>query len=168
VVAEIELRGFVEEETLRLLRLGLRGRIRVEASLVRKRWGVFEQTVGSRVMEAHLSSAEDGQALVLNDRTRVEALAPMPLDRLALRFSDRDGAGSRLAVRAGVWLQVVTVSSLSKVAAWATESSEDEASSALTRGLLAAVVDDLTRSAECTCAVLPSSPRETRPKGRDP
>jgi hypothetical protein len=151
VVVVIQLQGFAEEETLRLLRLGMRGQIRAEATLLRKRWGLFEQTLGSQVMQATLSTAQDKQALLLNDRTQVDPLRPIPLERLALRLGKR--AEGRLTVRAHVWLQVVTVSSLSKVAAWATESSEDETASILTRGLLAAVVDDLTRSVECSCVV---------------
>jgi hypothetical protein len=154
VLATISLRGFVEEETLRLLRLGMRGRVRVEAAVLRRHWGVFEQTAGARVQEWKLSSAADKQDLLLDDLTRLPATGPLALDRMAIRLSERDAASGRLSLRIGVQLQVVTVSSLSKVAAWATESNDDDAaSSLLTRGLLAAVVNDLTRSAECTCDV---------------
>jgi hypothetical protein len=161
VVAAITLHGFVEDESLRLLRLGMRGRIRVEATLLRKRWGVFEQTIASRVMESDLSSSRDKRALILNDGTPVDPLGPIPLTRLALRLPERDVG--RTTLRVAVQLQVLTMSSLSKVAAWATESGdEDGTSSILTRGLLAAVVKDLTRSAECACAVAAPDPAEPR------
>jgi len=161
VVAVITLHGFVEDESLRLLRLGMRGRIRVEATLLRKRWGVFEQTLASRVFESDLTSSRDKRALILNDGTPVDPLGPIPLARLALRLPERDVG--RTTLRIAVQLQVVTMSSLSKVAAWATESGgEDDTSSILTRGLLAAVVKDLTRSAECACPVATPDPAEPR------
>jgi hypothetical protein len=165
VLATISLHGFVEEETLRLLRLGMRGRVRVDAAVLRRRWGVFEEAAATRVVEAQLSSTPEKQDLLLDDRTRLPPSGPLTLERLALRLSDRDAANGRLSLRATVQLQVVTISSLSKVAAWATESSSDDApSSLLTRGLLAAVVNDLTRSAECTCSVAPSRDAATAPR----
>ena len=157
VLATVTLRGFVEDETLRLLRLGMRGRVRVEATALRRQWGVFERTVATRVQESQLTSAPDKQDLLLDERTRQSAAGPITLERLALRLPEREVASSRLTLRVAVQLQVVTMSSLSKVAAWATESSEgDTPSSLLTRGLLAAVVNDLTRSADCTCEVAPA------------
>jgi hypothetical protein len=163
VLATIDLQGFVEEEMLRLLRLGMRGRVRVEATALRRRWGVFEQTVATRVVESQLSFTRDTQDLLLDARTRLPASGPITLERLALRVAEHDAATSRLTLRVSVQLQVVTMSSLSKVAAWATESSDDEASaSILTRGLLTAVVNDLTRSAECTCAVTAARPETTK------
>jgi hypothetical protein len=157
VLATVSLRGFVEDETLRLLRLGMRGRVRVEATALRRRWGVFEQAAASRMIEARLSSTPDKQDLLLDDRTRLAASRPITLERLALRLTERDATSGRLSLRVAVQLQVGTMSSLSKVAAWATEPGDPDASSSLlTRGLLAAVVNDLTRSAECTCDVAPS------------
>ena len=157
VLATVSLRAFVEDETVRLLRLGMRGRVRTDAAVLRRRWGVFEQTAAARVIESRLSAAPDTQDLLLDERTRLPATGPITLERVALRLSERDAAAGRFSLRVTVQLQVVTMSSLSKVAAWATESKDDDASSSLlTRGLLAAVVNDLTRTAECTCDVAPA------------
>lgn len=160
VVVRVELHGFLDEETLRLLRLGLRGRIATEASLLRKHWGPFEKTLASAAQEAELVVIDDRQTLTLNGRARLDPERPVALERLALRLGETPPPKSRLMVRASVRLQVVTLSSLSKAAAWATESTEEETGgSILTRGLLAAVVDDLTRAASCACEVTPTPPR---------
>ncbi len=165
ILATISLRGFVEEETLRLLRLGMRGRVRVDAAVVRKRWGVFEHTAAARVVEAQLSSARDKQGLLVDDGTPVPAAGPIRIERVALRLKERDVPADRLVLRATIQLQVVTVSTLSDAAAWATESSDDDASSSLlTRGLLAAIANDLARSAECSCAVTTSRAEPARPR----
>jgi hypothetical protein len=165
ILAAISLRGFVEEETLRLLRLGMRGRVRIDAAVVRKSWGVFEHTTAARVVESQLSSARDKQDLLVDNRTRAPAAGPIRFERMALRLKERDVPVDRLILRVTVQLQVVTVSSLSDAAAWATESTDDETSSSLlTRGLLAAVANDLTRSAECSCAVTAARTESAEPR----
>jgi hypothetical protein len=77
---------------------------------------------------------------------------PLKLEPLALRLPALGARPGPLLLRITAALRIVTVSSLGKVAAWATESNQD-APSLLTRSLLAAVVEDLTRSADCACPV---------------
>ncbi len=156
VIATIELRQFLDEETRRLLQLGMKGRIRVEGAVLRKRLGLFEHTLGLATIETELTSTREPRRLLLDGRPLADSAGAVALERLAVRLSDPDAAVAPLTLRAHVQLRVVTMSSLSKVAAWATDSSEEEASSSLlTRGLLSAVVSDLTRSAKCVCLVAP-------------
>jgi hypothetical protein len=157
VLVTLELRDFLQEETRRLLQLGMKGHIAVEAAAFRKRMGLFEHTVASTAVGPVLSSPRDSRELRLDGRALTESAGSFRLERFALRVPADEARAAALTVRATVRLRVVTVSSLSKVAAWAAQSSEDEASSSLiTRGILSAVVSDLTRSADCTCRVAAS------------
>ncbi len=157
VVASLELRQLLDAETQRLLQLGMRGRLRLEASVVRRRFGLFEQTAGAATSEAELASARNGRGLLVNGRLQADASGPVSLERVAVRLSGRERPDEALTFRVTVQLRVVTVASLSKVAAWVTDSSEEDASSSVvTRALLSAVADDLTRTVECSCRAAPA------------
>lgn len=154
VVAAVELRQILDAETRRLLQLGMRGRLRVEAAVVRRRLGLFEQTVGRATSEAELAAGPEGRGLLVNGRLQADAAAPILLEHIGARLGG-EPAEPALVVRITIELRVVTVASLSKVTAWATDSSEEEASSSLlTRALLSAVADDLTRTVECSCSAV--------------
>jgi hypothetical protein len=156
VVASLELRQILDAETQRLLQLGMKGRLRVEASVVRRRLGLFEQTVGTATSEAVLAAGADKHGLLVNGRLQADASGPITLERVAVRLSGRERPDEALTFRATIQLRVVTVESLSKVAAWVTDSSQEDASSSLvTRALLSAVADDLTRTVECSCSTPP-------------
>ena len=69
----------------------------------------------------------------------------------------RPSRGDSFVVQVNVRLQVVTASSLGKVATWLTqgESTEDERS-AVSRNLLRTVAEDLTRGASGRCDARPA------------
>jgi hypothetical protein len=153
VVASLELAQLLDAETQRLLTLGMKGRLRVEATVVRRRLGLFEQTVGTATSEAVLAAGAAGHGLLVNGRLQPDASGPITLERVAVRLSGRERPDETLTFRATIQLRVVTVESLSKLAAWVTDSSEEDASSSLlTRALLSAVANDLTRTVECSCS----------------
>ncbi len=154
VLVSMELRSFLDEETLRLVRLGLVGRVHVELGVYRKRWGLFEQTVALQSSDASVEYSRSDRRFLLDRRLVVDAPLALKLPVQSVRLGAVAQPATSLSLRAEARLQVVTVASLSKVAAWATGAEGDQASSdVLTRGLLSAVVEDLTRSAECTCRV---------------
>lgn len=153
IVVETELRRFFDEDTLSLVRLGLKGRLHVDVVAYRKRLGLFEQTVALQAMDLDVVWSRSAKALAVGRATGLAAEKPFALERLALRLDESARTASRLSVRAEARLQVVTVRSLSKVAAWATGSAEEEVPSFLTRSVLSAVAQDLTRSASCECSV---------------
>ncbi len=153
VIASVELRELVDAEMQRLLQLGMKGQLRVEASLVRRRLGLFEQTVGAAVVQAELAASPGGRGLLVNGRSPAQAGGPITLDRVVVRLSGNERPDEALTLRLTVRLRVVTVASLSKLTAWVTDSSEEDASSSLvTRALLTAVANDLTRTVECSCS----------------
>jgi hypothetical protein len=157
VVASVELHEILDVEMQRLLQLGMRGRLRVEASVVRRRFGLFEQTAGTAASEAELAAGPNRRGLLVNGRFQADAGGPVSLERVAVRLSGRERPDEALTFRVTIQLLVVTVASLSKVAAWVTDSSEEDASSSLvTRALLSAVANDLTRTVECSCSAAPA------------
>jgi hypothetical protein len=153
VVTTIELQGLLDEDLLALIRLGLEGRISVEASVFRNRWGFFEQDLATHASEARVGFSSDDRTYVLDGRSRIRDPARFTMGRIALQVSEAH-LKSRMTFRAEIRLQVVTESSLAKVVAWVTDSNEEETSgSIVSRGLLSAVAKDLVRTAECSCAV---------------
>ena len=125
----------------------------MDASVVRRRLGLFEQTAGTATSEAVLAAGPNGRGLLVDGRFQADASGPITLERVAVRLSGRERPDEALTFRVTIQLRVVTVASLSKVAAWVTDSSEEDASSSLvTRALLSAVADDLTRTVECSCS----------------
>jgi hypothetical protein len=152
VVGSVELRGLLDADSLRLLQLGMKGRLHIDAVVVRKRWGLFEQNAGTSASDAEIGFGAG--RLVVDGRPQEGSEGSITLERVAVPLQERGRADQALTLRVSVRLRIVTASTLSKVAAWATESSEEDASSSIiTRGLLSAVAEDLTRSAEATCPV---------------
>jgi hypothetical protein len=151
VVAEIELRDLLDEETVRLIRLGLRGRLRVEATVLRKRWLFTRQSLVTQSLERTVSAAPGGARLLVDGRTEIADPARWSLDRIPIPVEG--GLPEGLSLEVEVRLQVITAASLGDVASWVTGRKKDEAGSSLERGVVAAVVDDLTRRATAVCAV---------------
>jgi hypothetical protein len=79
------------------------------------------------------------------------------LERTAWTLEEPPESGESLVVQVTVRLQVVTASSLGKVASWLTqgESAENERST-VTRNLLRTVAEDLSRRASGRCDVSPA------------
>ncbi len=153
VVVRPEALALVAPELERLMRLGLAGRLEVELTLLRRRPLWFSERMdAARLTQVLAYSAKEGGWLL--DGRPLAGVGTLELERVAWTLEDEPEAETALVVEVGVRLQVVTASSLGKVAQWLTRGEKTEAErSALTRGLLRTVAEDLTRRAEGRCSV---------------
>ncbi|HVG64023.1 MAG TPA: hypothetical protein VNA24_36000 [Hyalangium sp.] len=155
VVVRPEAQAFLTPELDRLLRLGLAGRLEVEVTLLRRRKLWFDAQVDTTRLTQVLSFSQGGY--LLDGRPLSPTATSLELERSAWTLEQPPESGDSFAVKVSVRLQVVTASSLGKVATWLTqgESAQDERS-AVTRNLLRTVAEDLTRHASGQCAVSPA------------
>jgi hypothetical protein len=153
----VELADLLDRDLFRLVRLGLRGKVTVELRLV-QRGRLFGSTLARAVVEARLVWSAEAQVLLLDERP-VEGPPRLALERISLEVDAP--ADAELEVEVSARLQVVTAQSLGDVARWITGGDETKAErSAVTRNLLGAVADDLTRSASTSCPVRPQPPAQ--------
>ncbi|MCY1074815.1 hypothetical protein [Archangium lansingense] len=153
VVVRPEALALVAPELERLMRLGLAGRLEVELTLLRRRPLWFSERMdAARLTQVLVYSAKEG-GWVLDGRL-LAGVGTLELERVAWTLEEEPEAEATFVVEVGVRLQVVTAASLGKVAQWLTQGEKTEAErSALTRGLLRTVAEDLTRRAEGRCSV---------------
>ena len=145
----LTLEGLLDRDLLRLVRLGLSGSLSVEVSVVRHRF-LLSSRVAKVSFDLELRWLEDDQVLLLDGRP-VRDPDQLTLERIVLELPgglDPDALG----VEARAELKVVTTQSLGDVARWIAGGKGGERS-AISRNLIGAVADDLSRSAEATCAV---------------
>lgn len=156
VVVRPETLALVAPELERLMRLGLAGRLEVELTLLRRRPLWFSERMdAARLTQVLAYSAKEG-GWVLDGRPLAAGVGRLELERVAWTLEEEPEAEAAFVVEVGVRLQVVTAASLGKVAQWLTQEEKTEAErSALTRGLLRTVAEDLTRRAEGRCSVQP-------------
>ena len=146
----VALDDLLDRDLLRLVRLGLRGRITLDVRLVR-RGLFFGRTVTRLAVESALTWSPQGEVLLLDGRPVADA-SHLQLEWLALEADAPQDAPLEVEVNAR--LQVVTAQSLGDVARWIAGGSETAGErSALTKNLLGAVAEDLTRSAAGSCPV---------------
>ncbi len=152
VVVRPEAQSFLTSELDRLLRLGLAGRLEVELTLLRRRKLWFDEQVDSARLTQVLSFSQGGY--LLDGRPLSSGATALELERTAWTLEKPPESGESFVVQVNVRLQVVTASSLGKVASWLTQgpSTEDERST-VTRNLLRTVAEDLTRRASGRCDV---------------
>jgi hypothetical protein len=155
VVVRPEAQAFLTPELDRLLRLGLAGRLEVELTLLRRRKLWFDAQVDATHFTQVLSFSQGGY--LLDGRPMSPTAASLELERTAWTLEEPPESDDSFVVQLNVRLQVVTASSLGKVASWLTqgESAEDERS-AVSRNLLRTVAEDLTRHASGRCMVTPA------------
>ncbi len=155
VVVRPEALALVAPELERLMRLGLAGRLEVELRLLRPRPLWFSEQV-DRTRLTQVLAYTKGSAWVLDDRP-LASPRTLELERVAWVLEEAPEEDDAFVVEVGVRLQVVTTASLGKVAQWLTQGEKTEAErSALTRGLLRTVAEDLTSGAEGRCTVQPT------------
>ncbi len=151
-LARVDLFRFFDRELLRLIRLGLEGRIHITLTLMRRRTAWFDDVVLSVDRDVTLTW-DDTRRRYLVDGVAIDVvdLEPLRLDRVALGRRDRDTAGTHY-VEVSVRLQVVTVTSLLTAANWLTggKSGPDRVSTSVAR----AVAEDLLRKASTSCGVV--------------
>lgn len=152
VVVGVELEGLFDKEMLRLVKLGLEGRVHVEVTLVRRRNFWFDARLGSQTKDIVVSYSKEIDRFVLGGTTPISDPGRLSLARLSL-WPGEDGQGG-YEVEVSAKLQVVTVSSLGKMASWiAGGGGKDAPRGVLSRNLVSAITNDLTRSATTTCKV---------------
>ncbi|WP_224242309.1 DUF4390 domain-containing protein [Hyalangium gracile] len=154
VVVRPEAQSFLPTELDRLLRLGLAGRLEVELTLLRRRKLWFDEQVDTARLTQVLSFTQG--VYLLDGRPLPASTTTLELERTAWTLEEPPEPGEAFVVQVSVRLQVVTASSLGKVASWLTKSpsAEDERST-VTRNLLRTVAEDLTRQASGRCDVSP-------------
>lgn len=155
VLVRPEALAFVPAELERLIRLGLAGRLEVTVTLSQRRRLWFDAQVGELKLTQVLAfSREEG--FVLDGRALPAGPAALELERVAWTLEEPPEEGARYEARVEVRLQVVTASSLGKVAEWLTRGATDKGDDgrgALTQNLLRTVAEDLTRRASGHCDV---------------
>ena len=148
-LVDATVHGLLDRELLRIVRLGVSGRLTVEAMVVRRRQLWFGRVVAATTREVPLTWSEERGAFELDGR-------PLPdpehvsLERIALSLGEADDPRA-YEVEVVTRLVVVTRGSLGRVAGLLAGDSD----SPLTRTLLDAIANDLTRTANGTCPVQP-------------
>lgn len=158
-LVSVTLGGFLDPELLRLVRLGLDGRLRVSAIVYRDRGLWFDAREGEQQRSARLSFARARGRFLLDGR-EVEPRRPIALEPLSVWLDRAPRAGERHHVDLEVRLEVVTTQSLGRVATWIAdpEDRRDRAPGLLSRNLLATVAGDLERVGAATCTAALRAP----------
>ena len=148
-LVDATVHGLLDRELLRIVKLGLSGRLTVEASVVRRRQLWFGRVVAATTREIPLTWSEERGAFELDGRALPDP-EHVALERIALSLGEADDPHA-YEVEVVTRLVVVTQGSLGRVAGFLA----GESDSALARTLLGAIANDLTRSATSTCPVQP-------------
>ncbi|MGZ6142728.1 MAG: hypothetical protein ACXWLM_05290 [Myxococcales bacterium] len=148
-LVDATIHGLLDRELLRIVRLGVSGRLTVEASVVRRRQLWFGRVVAATTRELPLTWSEERGAFELDGRALADP-EHVPLERIALPLGQADDPKA-YEVEVVTRLVVVTPGSLGHVAGFLA----GETDSTLARTLLGAIANDLTRSASGTCPVEP-------------
>jgi hypothetical protein len=150
-LATVQVAQFFDKELLRLIRLGLEGRLKLTLVLVKRRSMWFDDDV-MRLNRTSVVSWDKKKRTYLLDGVPLAATAldALLLDRIALGRRDTNTAGSHY-VEVDAELQVVTVSSMMAAAKWVTGGGDD--GDVITTQLAKVVVADLARSASTSCDV---------------
>jgi hypothetical protein len=148
---ELTVIDLFDRDLLRLVRLGLEGRIAVEAILYRRRPLWFDQRLGSETRTQVVAWSRARRTFTL-DGVAAEP-ARMTLAPVVLRAA----ASGAHYVEVSVRLEVVTAGSLVQVARWLVRgengAGEGATPSLLGRSLLSQVAADLARTAQARCPV---------------
>ncbi len=148
-LVDATIHGLLDREMLRIVKLGLSGRLTVEASAVRRRQLWFGRVVATTTRELPLTWSEERGVFELDGRALPDP-EHVPLERIALSLGEADDPRA-YEIEVVTRLVVVTPGSLGRVAGLLA----GETDSALARTLLGAIANDLTRSANGTCPVQP-------------
>jgi hypothetical protein len=146
-LVDATVHGLLDRELLRIVKLGVAGRLTVEASVVRRRQLWFGRVVAASKRDLPLTWSEERGVFELDGRPLADP-EHLSLERISLSLGESEDPGA-YEVEVVTRLVVVTPGSLGRVA----HLLEGESDSALTRTLVGAIANDLTRSANATCPV---------------
>jgi hypothetical protein len=157
VIVMATLDGFFDPDLLRLVRLGLAGRLDVQISLQRKRFLLFSEAEASERYQALVTYDDKSEEFRIDGRHGGSELKSLTLDRIALALKAPPPEGPHL-VRVAARLEVVTASSLLQVARWIggrdkEKAAEENEGSGFSGLLVRSLLQDLARSASGTCAL---------------
>ena len=141
--------GLLDRDLLRIVKLGLSGKLTVETTVVRRRHLWFGRVVSKTTRELPLAWSEERGALELDGRPIADP-EHIALERIVLSLGESEDP-STYQVELSTRLVVVTQSSLGRVAGLLSSDSD----SPLSRTVLSAIANDLVRSGSTTCPVEP-------------
>jgi len=148
-LVDATVHGLLDRELLRIVKLGVSGRLTVEASVVRRQKLWFGRVVAATTREIPLTWSEERGAFELDGRALSDP-EHVSLERITLSLGEADDPRA-YQIEVVTRLVVVTPGSLGRVAGFLA----GESDSSLARTLLGAIANDLTRSANGTCPVQP-------------
>jgi hypothetical protein len=148
-LVDATVHGLFDRELLRIVKLGVAGRLTVQVSVVRRRQLWFGRVVSTTTREIPLTWSEERGTFELDGRALRDP-EHAELERIVLSLGEADDPRN-YEVELATRLVVVTPGSLGRV----TNFLAGESDSALARTLLGAIADDLTRSANGNCPVQP-------------
>jgi hypothetical protein len=146
-LVDATIHGLLDRELLRIVKLGVPGKLTVEASVSKRRQLWFGRVVTTATRELPLRWSEERGAFELDGRALADP-EHISLERIPLVLGEAEEPAA-YQVEVVTRLVVVTPGSLGRVA----HLLEGESDSALTRTLLGAIANDLTRSAAASCPV---------------
>ncbi|HZX96357.1 MAG TPA: hypothetical protein VFE90_17685 [Myxococcales bacterium] len=148
-LVDATIHGLLDRELLRIVKLGVAGRLTVETTVTRRRQLWFGHVVAATRRDLPLTWSEERGAFELDGRALPDP-EHFALERIPLPLGEADDARA-YEVEVVTRLVVVTRGSLGRVA----DLLEGESDSPLTRTVLGAIANDLTRSASGTCRLQP-------------
>ena len=148
-LVDATVHGLLDRELLRIVKLGVSGRLTVETSVVRRRQLWFGHVVAVTKRELPLTWSEERGAFELDGHALPDP-EHVSLERIALSLGEAEDPRA-YEVQVSTRLVVVTSGSLGRVAGLLA----GESDSALARTLLGAIANDLTRESSGTCPVQP-------------
>ena len=148
-LVDATVHGLLDRDLLRVVKLGLAGRLTVETTVVRRRHLWFGRVVSRTTRDLPLVWSEERGLLELDGRPIADP-ERIPLERIVLLLGESEDPSS-YQVELSTRLVVVTQSSLGRVAGLLSSDSD----SALSRTVLSAIANDLVRSTSTPCPVEP-------------
>ncbi|RKH47722.1 hypothetical protein D7X55_11395 [Corallococcus sp. AB049A] len=151
VMVRPEARAFISPELDRLVRLGLAGKLEVELTLWKRRAFWFDANLDSARITQVLAFTQEGY--VLDGRELTGGVGTLELERVAWTLDARPESDEHFVVQVEVRLQVVTATSLGRMARWLTQGEPTSSGTPVLTSLLRSVAEDLARQASGRCDV---------------
>ncbi|MGE6758615.1 hypothetical protein ACQKGO_11420 [Corallococcus interemptor] len=151
VMVRPEARAFISPELDRLVRLGLAGKLEVELTLWKRRALWFDAHLDSARVTQVLAFTQEGY--VLDGRELTGGVGTLELERVAWTLDARPESDEHFVVQVEVRLQVVTATSLGRMARWLTQGEPASSGTPVLTSLLRSVAEDLARQASGRCDV---------------
>jgi hypothetical protein len=152
-LVQVSVRDLFDGDLLRLVQLGLVGRVQVEVTLYRRRRLWFDARRASVSRDAVVAWSRSSRAFAL-DGGRIADPQRLALDTFSLRPEDEPLDAGAHYVELNVRLEVLTARSLGQMAEWLVkEERQGESASGLSRTLVTYLASDLARTVAGRCPV---------------